>query len=120
MIAQSYISKLKKNSIQKREQRRYFKYIVRMLDDLLNEKDEASNEIRQIICESRLIEFSVRYMAKNTYPDLSIVKRIVGICIGILGKEKSQRSIQDKFQHEFERIENISCLFRVLHVPIEE
>lgn len=39
MIAQSYIDKLEKNTVQKREQRQYFKYITKMLEDLLADRD---------------------------------------------------------------------------------
>lgn len=105
--------------IQKREQRKYFKYITKMLGDLLVEGSEVT-EVRKIISEGRLIECSVRYMAKNTYADMGVFNRIMEICVGLLGREIPDHEVQAKFQQVFEVTDSIGFLFRVLRAPLEE
>lgn len=101
IMARSYIDKLEKNTIEKRDQRKFFKEMVRLLCQLLA---EDSTEVTEILSETRIIECSVRYLAKNTYPDMSVVKKIIDFSIGMLGIQQSNRYVQDKFLSAFEQV----------------
>lgn len=116
-MARSYIDKLEKNMIEKRDQRKFFKEMARLLCELLI---EDSKEVTAILVDTRIIECSVRYLAKNSYPDMSVVKKIVDFSIGMLGIKTVNKDVQDKFQRALEQIENSSNMFKVLRVPIDE
>jgi hypothetical protein len=73
-----------------------------------------------VLSETRIIECSVRYLAKNTYPDMSVVKKIVDFTISMLGVQGANKEIQDQFERALQQVENSSQLFRVMRVPIEE
>lgn len=44
-------------------------------------------------------------MTRGVYPDLSIISKIIEVCVGLLSTNKQHRKIQDKFQKVFESIE---------------